>query len=227
MNNMQQASNEELLKTGASTEDGQAPNVSEEDNKNLQAFATKARQGQIDLAIRLAKADKKAILDLDEDLQNKVIKQVYWLNNLEEVKLIHGDDFYVEKNHDDEDNDNRSSKLEQEVKLMRYQIEKKSIDDQIEVFKASNKLLFDNDNAEKKLRDELKYISSDLPVEERIKKAARAAFWAISTNDNLYVKLMETQWLSISSPSSSAKKEVVDTSIADSVLARARINKRF
>jgi len=229
---MQQASKEELLQTGASTEDGQAPKISEEDNKNLQAFATKARQGQIDLAVKLANADKKAILDLDRDLQEKVIKSIYGLNNLEEVKLIHGDDFYnagSSKSHDDEyEDEEKQSKLEKEFKLMKYQIEKKSIEDAISLFKNNNKLLFDNENSEERLKDELKYISTELPIEERVKRAARSAFGVISSSDTLYAKLMETQTnTGGNTSSSSAKPKEANTEIADAVLAKARINKRF
>jgi hypothetical protein len=88
---MEQTSNEEFL-NGEASNDGQATQaaVKEEDYKSLQAEYTRANQEKINLAVKLANIDKKSIIEIgDKKLQDKVIKEIYGLNNIDEVKLIH------------------------------------------------------------------------------------------------------------------------------------------
>jgi hypothetical protein len=64
--------------------------VSEAQFKELQAEFTRRNQELIETKIELAKKDSKSILDIkDIKLQNKVVQEVYGLNNLKELELIH------------------------------------------------------------------------------------------------------------------------------------------
>jgi pyridoxal biosynthesis lyase PdxS len=201
MTNMQQATDVELLnQQAASTQEGQAANtatINEEDYKSLQSEFTKTRQREIDMAIKLVSKDKKELLAIqDKKLQEKVIKEVYGLANLEEVKLIHGNQFWEDGNNNtnDYDNDDNISQIRKELDLMKYRSEKDTIEKEINSFKKENAILFDTEDAEDRLRDELKYISKELPAEERIKRASKAAFGILKNpNDAAFIKLIQSQ----------------------------------
>lgn len=198
---MQQATDVELLnQQAASTQEGQAANtatINEEDYKSLQSEFTKTRQREIDMAIKLVSKDKKELLAIqDKKLQEKVIKEVYGLANLEEVKLIHGNQFWEDGNNNtnDYDNDDNISQIRKELDLMKYRSEKDTIEKEINSFKKENAILFDTEDAEDRLRDELKYISKELPAEERIKRASKAAFGILKNpNDAAFIKLIQSQ----------------------------------
>ena len=202
MTNMQQATDVELLnQQAASTQEGQAANtatINEEDYKSLQSEFTKTRQREIDMAIKLVSKDKKELLAIqDKKLQEKVIKEVYGLANLEEVKLIHGNQFWEDGNNNTNDYDDDESdilKIRKELDLMKYRSEKDTIEKEINSFKKENAILFDTEDAEDRLRDELKYISKELPAEERIKRASKAAFGILKNpNDAAFIKLIQSQ----------------------------------
>ena len=195
MDNLEQSSNEEFLNSEAS-DNGQAlqNTVREEDYKSLQAEYTRANQEKINLAVKLATKDKKSIIEIsDRKLQDKVIKEIYWLNNIDEVKLIHWNTFYNETAQE-EDDDDKFSKLERELKIMKYNQTKGELERFIEDYKKENKILFEWADAEDRLRDEIKYVSSELTAEERVKRAAKIAFGITNNpNDAAYLKLIQSQ----------------------------------
>ena len=83
----QQTSEEELPKTQTPVE-GQVV-IGEDEYKNLQSFATTVRQNEIALAIKLVNKDKSELLNIsDKKLQNKVIKELYGYDNLEELQAM-------------------------------------------------------------------------------------------------------------------------------------------
>ena len=195
---MQEASHEELQNKTWESDEGQAQNkevIKEEDYKNLQSSYTKANQERIDLALKLAEKDKSSILDIkDRKLQEKIVKEIYWLNNIDEVKVIHWDKFYEEKSNDYNDNEDedKMSKLEKELKLLKYSQTKWEIDNSIEEYKKSNPLAFESEEAEDKLREELSYISDTLPIKERVRRAGSIAFWVNNNSaDSAYLDLKE------------------------------------
>ena len=197
MENLEQSDNTEFL-NGEAPNNGQAEQavntVKEEDYKSLQAEYTRANQAKIDLSIKLANLYKNSILEIsDKRLQDKVIKEIYWLNNIEEVKLIHWDSFYAERTTDEEDED-KFSTLEKKVKLMEYNASKGQLEKAIEDYKKENKIMFELEWTEDKIREELKYISTEISAEERVKRAWKIIF-GVTTNptDNAYLKLIQTQ----------------------------------
>lgn len=193
---MEQAWNTEFLNNTAPV-DGQAEQtIKVEDYKNLQSEFTKSRQSEIDLAIKLARKDKSEILNIkDYKIQSKVIKELYGLDNLEDVKLIHWEEFYKEKETEDGDDSDELTKIRNELKLLKYSQNKSELENSFEEFKKENKDLFLSEWAEERLKEELKYISSELPTKERIKRAAKVVF-AISPTDAAYLSLVQKVWTS-------------------------------
>ena len=57
------------------------------------ALSQKAEQ-DIKTNIKLANLDPKEILAMDSKMQNKVISEIYGYNNVEELKLIQGEEFW-------------------------------------------------------------------------------------------------------------------------------------
>lgn len=173
MENKQQASNEELPKT-QTPEEGQVV-IGEEEYKNLQSFATTVRQNEIALAIKLVTKDKDELLNIsDKKLQNKVIKELYWYDNLEELQAIEW--FEKEKEEDEVDNDELIS-VKQEVKILKYKAEKQEVDMAIKKYLTENNV--NDEEVIDKIKEELKYISSSLDINERVKRA-----WKIVVQQN-------------------------------------------
>jgi hypothetical protein len=88
---MQEASKEELLNTeNSEIEQTQEEVINKDDYKNLQSYSTKVNQERIDLAKKLVEKDKSEVLNIkDKKLQNKIIKDLYGYDTLEEVQAIH------------------------------------------------------------------------------------------------------------------------------------------
>lgn len=191
---MQEASNEELLNWESNEGQSQKTEViKEEDYKNLQSSYTRANQERIELAVKLAEKDKSSILDIkDRKLQEKVIKEIYNLNNIEEVKVIHWDKFYEERSNDYNEDDDKMSMLEKELKLLKYSQTKWELESSINEYKKSNPLMFEDEWAEDKLKEELSYISDSLPIKERVRRAASIVFWNNNSPvDKAYLDLKE------------------------------------
>lgn len=172
---MQQAWKENLQEEKNQTpEEGQTENqtqpVEDEDKIRLRNEFTQARQREIELATQLAERDKKSILNLDYETQKKVVKKLYWLDNLEDVKAIHWENFYEIKEDNDEDED-RTSRLEKELKLLKYNQSKREIDWAIDEVKKDSSIYFEDESFEDKLRQEIRYISPDLDTKERVQRA--------------------------------------------------------
>lgn len=192
---MQQASEQEELLTMWNSEEEQfteKQTYSEEDYKNAQSFWTKKAQWELTFARKLVEKDKSEILNIpDKKLQNKIIKEVWWLDNLEEVKLIHWDNFYKEiKSEEEELSD--IEKLNKELLLLKHNQAKTQLENKVEDYVKTNPNLFKNEWNKDLLLEELKYISSELPVDERIKRASKIAFWVNNIN-NGYLSL-HSQW---------------------------------
>lgn len=195
MEKLQQTSEEELLKNQTSQNWEQVDKkYSEEEYKNLQSAFTKANQDKINTYIKLAEKDKKEIILIeDKKLQNKVIKELYWLDNIEELKLIHWDNFFEDKKKDWDDDISDIERLNKELKLLKYNQTKGELEKAIIDYKKENAVIFTDNTAEDKLREELKYISSELPISERISRASKIAFWTNHIK-KWYMELQWTDW---------------------------------
>lgn len=174
----QQTSEEELPKTQTPIE-GQVV-IGEDEYKNLQSFATTVRQNEIALAIKLVSKDKSELLNIsDKKLQNKVIKELYGYDNLEELQAME----WIDNKEKDTEDDEELNSVKQEVKILKYKAEKQEVDYAIKKYLTENNIN-DNDVIDK-IKEELKYISSSLEINDRVKRA-----WKIviqNTNNDMLV----------------------------------------
>lgn len=156
------------------------PSVSDAQYKELQAEFTRRNQELIETKIELAKRDAKSIIDIkDTKLQNKVIQEVYGLNNLKELQLIHWERFYEIKEEDEDE----VAKLRKKVTLLEYNSEVGKVEQGIKSFKRLNPELFkSNPTAEDDLRAKLQVLSVSIPIDERLDMAAKLAFWQAFVN---------------------------------------------
>jgi len=208
----QQTQEENLHEEENQTPEGQADKQEPSENEiRLRNEFTQARQREINASIKLAEKDKSSILDLDVETQKKVVKHIYWYNSIEEVKAVLGDDFYKEREEAGDQEEDRIASLEQRLKLSEYQQWVKELDREIESIKAKNPLAFENPEVEQKIRDEVKYISSSLSLDERVKRAASLVVW---NTDDLWRSLKQT-WNY--TPAKKESKEEKNTKTSDEI----------
>lgn len=190
-NTQQSEASAEQLPNNWEPVNGQAqPKVySQEEYANAQAFWTKARQNEIEIAKRLVQKDANELRTLDRELQGKIIKATWWYDDIETLEIMLPTVFNKTETKGWEEWD---EDLKQQVKLLKYQMERWNLDVAIDNYKNANKELFNNENAEQLLKEELKYISNELPVDERVRRAAKIALWfTASPTDSAYIKLIE------------------------------------
>ncbi len=169
----------------------QQETVTLEQHKALESEYTRVRQGQIEALAEIATANPKKILELtDYKLQNAVVKRIYGLDNLQAVKAVYGENFLEAKKEEKEIDD--TEKFRRELNVLKYSQEQDKLSAEINLLKLGNPHL-NNEEAMEKLNEELKSISKDLPVAERVKKAAMLAFPASTADEAAmaYKKLAE------------------------------------
>lgn len=155
--------------------------------------------------VKLAEKHPEEILEMETEMQNKVIKKIYGYDNLEELKLIQWDNFYQS---DDEKEVSDTEDLKKQVKLMEYKNKKSELNRAMEDYKRDNKKIFeDNTDAEDKIQAELELISDKLSSKERIERAAKIVY------GNNYVDNTTEAYLSMQekSMSAGAQAQRVDT----------------
>lgn len=197
----------------------------EKAHKEAQDELSKKSEALIKANLTLAETNPKSILDMDTKMQNKIIKKVYWYENLEELTLLLWDNFYDDKSDEDKDDD-KMSILEKEVKILKYQRDRDWMDRALENFQLKNeKLLKEDDGAFDRLRKEIEYISDKLPANERIERASKIAFGnIISNSDDAYLKMQEIS-MGWSSKKVTENKEIKNQEVDDifnSILAGAK-----
>ena len=162
--------------------------------KNLQAFWTKANQSLISTSKKLVEKDPKELLWMDAQIQNKVIKDVYWYDNIEELKIMLPDIFEDKDDdwNDGYDNGDALMQMKREQELLKMKLNKKDVNDEIEKYTSANSNVVSSiPNFDEKIRDELKYISSELPTKERVERATKLVVWSSDVNVEAYLQL---QW---------------------------------
>lgn len=188
---MKQTADDAEFLNGQNPEDGQSDKTSysADEYRNLQAFSTKNSQEKIEFAKKLVQKDPKELLTItDTKLQAKIIKDLYSYDNLDELKIMLPE-LFEDKNSDGNDggDDDRVSKLEKEHQLMKFKLEKEALASELEKAKLANPLLGKAiPNFDELVKEEMKYISSELPLSERVKKAIKM----ISTSPSLEVETM-------------------------------------
>jgi hypothetical protein len=133
---------------------------------------------------------------MESKMQNKVIGEIYGYNNVEELKLIQGEEFWKSA---DEKELSDYDELAQKMKVLEYQNKKSDINRALESFQKDNSKIFtDNEDALQKIEGELAYISDTLPAKERVERAGKILF------GNNYVDNTTQAYLSMQDQSMSA-----------------------
>lgn len=209
--------NGEIQSPATDTTNVVQPNAQlEADKLALQAEYTRTRQALIEVSVEQAKANPTYLNSIkDTKLQNSVVKQLYGFDTYDQAVAVLGQDFNASSNDDGNGDEDRTLKLEREIKLMKYNSSKSEVENAIKDYKLTNPQYFVDSTAEDKLREELKFISGELPIEERIKRASHIALspsydptasayqilnsWSmvnggnVSLNDNRSEKEVDTQ----------------------------------
>lgn len=194
------------------TDDVQAQQtITAEQHKALEAEYTRVRQGQIEAYSELVTVNPKKILEIsDYKLQNAVVKKIYGLENLQAVKAVYGENFLEKKKDEDELDD--TEKFRRELNVLKYSQEQDKLNSEISLLKLTNPSL-NTPEAMEKLQNELNSISKDLPISERVKKAAMLAFPGSTADEQAlaYKKLAELNvWHGGSGVQVDEKKKVDD-----------------
>lgn len=172
-------------------------------HKEAQDALSRKAEENIKTNVKLAKLDPKEISSMELKMQNKVISELYWYGNIEELKTMQGEEFW--KSWEDQDLSDHEE-LAKKIKLLEYQNKKADISRAIDSFQKDNKKVFEDDEeAATKLEAELSYISDTLPAEERVKRAGRILF-----GDN-YVDKTTQAYLSMQDSSFSTGNKTVAT----------------
>lgn len=189
---------------GDSKTNTQEPNVSEGTpkvdfearHKEAQDALSQKAEENIKTNIKLATLDPKEILTMDGKMQNKVIGEIYGYNNVEELKLIQGEEFWKSA---DEKELSDYDELAQQMKVLQYQNKKSDVNRALENYQKDNSKIFtDNEDALQKIEGELAYISETLPAKERVERAGKILF------GNNYVDNTTQAYLSMQDQSMSA-----------------------
>lgn len=157
----------------------QADVVTKEEYLNAQAFGTKARQNEIAMATKLAQKDSKELHAIeDSKVKDAVTKQLLWMTYAEASAVL-GANFEITASNDDKSGNNATndSEVVRKLKLLEFKDSQREKDSALASFQAANPELFKGDaNAMKeRIEKELEYVSTALPIDERIRRAATAS----------------------------------------------------
>jgi len=217
----------ELQNKAKENSDGQSQNGDgsvdyEKQYKELQGEFDRRNEKSFKKDLKLAELDKKYILDVeDRKTQNKLVKELYWYDSLEELKLIQGNNFYEE--HSDEDIElDRTTQLEQELKIIKHKLNKDKLEEALATYTSEHKDVFIDASAINKLKDELQYVSDGLNAKERVERAGKLAFGVyVDKTSEAYMALQER------GTSTSSIKQVGEQTKENANVIEDIFNKRF
>jgi len=148
--------------------------VPEEQYKSLQGDYTKRVEGEItayEKLVRINPAELKTIED--SRVQNALAKRLYGVDTYAQLIAVYGENFHQTS---DDENLDETEKLKRKVNMLEFKAQTETLENWISNYIEQNKVLFSSPESEAKLRDELKFISNELPVKERIRRASLIVF---------------------------------------------------
>ncbi len=158
----------------------QAEVVTKEEYLNAQAFGTKARQNEIAMATKLAQKDSKELHAIeDSKVKDAVTKSLLWMSYAEASAVL-GANFDITASNDDKSGDEANdSQVIRKLKLLEYKDAQREKDSAMSAFIAENPEMFKGNATAMKehIEKELEFISSSLPISERIRRAATTSLW--------------------------------------------------
>jgi len=174
------------------SQDGGSSVDYEKQYKELQGEFDRRNEKSFKKDLKLAELDKKYILEVeDKKIQNKLVKELYWYDSLEELKLIQWDKFYEEHSEEDKELD-RTTQLEQELKIIKHKLNKDKIEEALAAYTSKHPDVFKDMSAINKLKDELQYVSDNLDAKERVERAGKLAFGVyVDKTSEAYMALQE------------------------------------
>lgn len=130
----------------------------------------------------------------DEKIRNKILQEKYWVDNLEELKVMFPD--YAKKDDWEDEDLSELEQLKQQVKLMQHNNKKTKTKEAIENIAEKNQdIIKQIPDFEEKLTEELKYISDNIDPNERVKKAFSLLSGQVPNSATLYWVLQGMSWV--------------------------------
>lgn len=146
--------------------------------KELQAEYTRTRQSLIEMTAELVEANPRKLESIeDSKLRNSVVKKLYGVDSLAELKAIHGEKYW-----ESGDNLDDVEKLRRDFNKLKFVTTREKEEMAFEAYKSANPTLFKEQDAVEKLQKAMEMISKDIPANERIKAASAIAFGTANTN---------------------------------------------
>lgn len=178
--------------------DEETHNEFEQRYKDTQASFTKAQQDKIEMAKVMVEQNPSNIKNIpDEKVRNKIIKEKWGVETLEQLEYIYPD--YAKKNNNDDnwawegDDLTKIEKLEREVKFMKLKDTNIKTKEAIsEVENKYGEIIKTIPEFETKLQAELKFISEELNPKDRIEKAFRIV---VNSNNSTADAFSIMQWI--------------------------------
>ncbi len=151
--------------------------IDAETHKLATTELSKKGEALIKANIKLAEVSPKSILEIEDvKLQNKIIKHIYWYENLDELQSINGNKFYESKTEEEHEMDELEI-MKKEVQLLKLQNRKWATSIALDNYKRENDKLFtDNPDALEKIKSEMENISDKLSPAERVERAAKYVY---------------------------------------------------
>lgn len=161
--------------------------IEKERYDNAEALLTKKSQALVEFARAEVERDPTAIERIpDPKVQKKLLEEKYWVDSIEELKVLFPNALKVNKDKKEEDED-ELSQLKEKVALIEYKTSKTKTNEAIDLVIKENQDIADTiEGFEDKLRSELKYLSSDIPAKERAEKALRLVASTPSPENDAY-----------------------------------------
>lgn len=204
-------------------DNGQADMVSKEEYLNAQSFGTKARQAEIAMAKKLALKDSAELHAIeDSKVKDAVTKEILWMSYAE-ASAVMGANFDITTINDDKSgNPTDDTQVMKKLRLLEFKESQREKDAAIAAYQAANPDMFVGDAAAMKERidKELEYISTSLPIEERIKRAATASIGNPMDKTSLAYNLLLKG--TASNPNASVNPQEVAKTKADTIANEIR-----
>lgn len=169
--------------------------VTKDEYVNAQSFWTKARQNEIAMATKLVEKDSSELHKIEDiKLKDAITKQLLNMTYAE-ANAVMGNNFSLSTttNGDDSSKDNSNlSEVEKQLRLLQYKEGVREKESALSIFKSQNPDLFtgDADGMTAKIEKELEFVSTSLPIDERIRRAASASIWNPSDKQSLAYQLL-------------------------------------
>ena len=115
------------------------------------------------------------ILELDEDVKDKIVKEKFWVNSFIEAQAILGEDFYKRKDEWDNHSDLEKTvaELMRDKKVSDYKTRVEKEESEIELFITKNPTIFEwIENPKDLLKNEIKKLADNTPIAEKLEDAS-------------------------------------------------------